>query len=73
MKTQWYKHFFLLLGLLFTSACTTLKPYERVYVKDVEMQMGLDQGKYFQQYIFSIREAAVPAGTGRASGGCGCN
>jgi hypothetical protein len=58
--------------LLFHS-CTPLKPYEMVYVNDPEMQMGADAGKNFQTYIQSIREGATPAGTSKASGGCGCN
>ncbi len=44
-----------------------------VYVNDPEMQMGADAGKNFQTYIQSIREGATPAGTSKASGGCGCN
>jgi hypothetical protein len=50
-----------------------LKPYERIYANDPEMQMGTDAGKNFQYYVFSIREGATPAGTIISSGGCGCN
>ena len=31
------------------SSCTSLKPYERVYVNDPEMQMGTDSGKNFER------------------------
>lgn len=41
--------------------------------KDPEMEMGNDAGKVFQNYVHSIREGGNPAGTTKASGGCGCN
>ena len=61
-----------LILLAFTS-CAGLKPYERQYVNDPEMQMGDDAGKNFSNYVYSIREGATPAGSTEASGGCGCN
>ena len=67
---KWLK----IISLLAFSACTAVKPYERQYINDPEMQMGKDAGKQFNQYVNSIREGAVPAGGGKkASGGCGCN
>ena len=71
MKKQLYKSL-LLIGIL-TQGCSSLKPYERVYVNDPEMQMGSDAAQGFQQYVHSIREGAMPAGTSKSSGGCGCN
>lgn len=73
------KHNSLLLVLLTTlfmvicTACTSLKPYERVYINDPEMQMGTDATGNFKNYVYSIREGAIPAGTSKTSGGCGCN
>ena len=55
------------------SSCTSLKPYERVYVNDPEMQMGTDSGKNFEGYVHSIREGATTSGSSKGSGGCGCN
>lgn len=55
------------------TSCVNLKPYERVYVNDPEMQMESDAGRNFGYYVYSIREGSVPAGAGKASGGCGCN
>jgi len=51
--------------------CTTVKPYQRQFVNDTEMQMEGGQG--FLDYVYSIREGTVPAGTDKSSGGCGCN
>ena len=58
---------------LVLSSCATIKPYEQVYINDPEMKMGNDAGKNFNNYVNSIREGATPAGTTKASGGCGCN
>jgi hypothetical protein len=58
--------------LLFTS-CASVKPYERQFVNDPEMQLNDDAGRNFNSYVHSIREGATPAGTLKASGGCGCN
>ena len=62
--------------ILFTAlltSCVSLKPYEQVYVNDPEMQMGSDAGANYQNYIQSIREGAIPPGSEKSSGGCGCN
>lgn len=54
-------------------SCTTLKPYERVYVNDEEMMMGSNSNKKFLNYTQTIREGAVPAQGQKGNGGCGCN
>lgn len=59
--------------LLLCTSCKSLQPYERIYVNDREMKMDLSGGQAFENYVESIREAALPAGGQKASGGCGCN
>ena len=59
--------------LILIQGCASLKPYERVYVNDPEMQMGSDPGQNLQHYVHTIREGSTPAGTSKGSGGCGCN
>jgi len=54
-------------------ACTTLRPYQRVYVDDAVMQMGASSGEAFEYYVESIREGGISAGSGKSGGGCGCN
>ena len=61
-----------LVGIFFSS-CVALKPYEKIYVNDPEMQMTSDASLQFQGYIFTIREASISSGTSKSSGGCGCN
>lgn len=53
--------------------CKAVKPYQRVYLNDPEMQMGSNSGKKFEEYVESIREGDTPAAGTKSSGGCGCN
>jgi hypothetical protein len=73
MKKCLFKISMVFFTMFCLNACVPLKPYERVYVNDPEMQMGTDAGNNFNSYVQSIREGAIPAGTAKASGGCGCN
>lgn len=63
----------LLSVLVLLSSCAELKPYERQYVDDAEMQVGTDSGQQFLNYVYSIREGATPTENTKGSGGCGCN
>jgi hypothetical protein len=63
----------LVLICLALTACKTVKPHERVYLNDPEMQLGTSSVQGYERYIQSIREGAVPPGTSKSSGGCGCN
>jgi hypothetical protein len=58
---------------LLVSSCTTVRPWERVYLNDPQMQLHHATGKNFSNYVHSIREGSVPAGSTKSSGGCGCN
>jgi hypothetical protein len=55
------------------SACASIKPWERVYLNDPQMQLGNNTGKNFSNYVHSIREGSIPGGSTKSSGGCGCN
>lgn len=70
---RWLRFIFWGMMMAVTVGCVSFKPYERQFINDPEMQMGSDPCKGFQQYVQSIREGATPAGTAKASGGCGCN
>lgn len=62
-----------LLLLLAVQACTTVKPYQRAYLNDRYMQAGKAPVEQFDENVQSYREGASGGGTGKASGGCGCN
>jgi hypothetical protein len=63
---------FLLLSGLGSMSCQTVKPYQRSYLNDSAMKMGLSKGAGVESYAQMIREGASGAG-GKNGGGCGCN
>ena len=70
MKSKTFAFFLL---VLLVSSCVTVKPYERMYLNDSEMEMGSSEGVIFENYVHSIREGATSAGDTKSGGGCGCN
>lgn len=54
-------------------SCTTVKPYQRAYLNDAAMQTGKLPIEKFDENVQTYREGASGGGTGKASGGCGCN
>ena len=68
-----YKLIILIFATVFLANCKTLKPYERIYVNDPQMQLGNSAPKNFDNYVHTIREGAIPTGSSKSSGGCGCN
>ena len=60
----------LILGI---SSCTVVKPYQRVYLNDTEMQIGIHSVQKIEQDAQTIREGATSPGGAKSSGGCGCN
>ena len=63
---------FLLLSGIFAMSCQTVKSYQRSYLNDSTMKMGLSKGAGVESYAQMIREGASGAG-GKNGGGCGCN
>ena len=71
---QYLKMLMLMMSLVLAfSSCTALKSYERIYVNDPDMQMGMTEGAGFEKYVQSIREGASDATGSKGNGGCGCN
>jgi Domain of unknown function (DUF4266) len=72
-----YKKFSILLVILFItllfSSCQSVKPYQRVYLNDHFMQLGTRPVKSFGEKALVYREGSAGGGTGKNSGGCGCN
>jgi hypothetical protein len=67
------KGIFFLALLINLSACQTVKPYQRAYLNDHEMQLGPRASQKHDINALSYREGASGGGTGKTSGGCGCN
>ncbi|BDS12516.1 DUF4266 domain-containing protein [Aureispira anguillae] len=59
--------------LLMTGACTVVKPYQRAYLEDRDMQFKQNLPEKFEQNVHAYREGAAGGGMGKSSGSCGCN
>lgn len=72
---KWLKGilFFSCAAILFSSCTASLQPYERVFVDDEEMKMGLSACQKFELYVHTIREGGIAPLGQKGSGGCGCN
>lgn len=55
------------------SGCTTVKPYQRTYLNDSEMDLSNKSLESFESNFQSYREGAVGGNDGSIGGGCGCN
>lgn len=62
-----------ILILLFLTGCTAVKPYQRMYLNDQNMQLGKSNLEKFDENVHTYREGSSGGGTGQGSGGCGCN
>ena len=58
---------------IIAAGCRAVKPYQRVYLNDDNMQAGKQPVKTFTEHVHAYREGASGGGTGKSSGGCGCN
>lgn len=63
----------LMLIIIFSFSCETVKPYQKAYLNAYEMQEGPSAGGRFEVYAESIREGASGQPGGKGTGGCGCN
>ena len=71
------KRLFYILSLLFciTSfyACVSVKPYQKMYLNDEDMDLGIRKIESEEASFESYREGASGANGGKVGGGCGCN
>jgi hypothetical protein len=63
----------LLFAILALSSCQSVKPYQHVYLNDYFMKMGIRPIDTFAEKVQAYREGSAGGGTGKDSGGCGCN
>ena len=62
----------LLICFLLTS-CVSVKPYQKMYVNDGEMEVAPKKIEKTEISFQSYREGASGANGGKSGGGCGCN
>lgn len=63
----------LLATALVLSACSTVKPWQKVYLNDAEMELSAKKIEMFETNYETYREGASGANGGKVGGGCGCN
>jgi hypothetical protein len=68
-----HKCFLLFLLVAAVAACQPVRPYQRVYLNDHEMQHGQHGAQSFEESVQTYREGATGGGGSKTSGGCGCN
>ena len=56
-----------------TSACVSVKEYQKMYLNDPDMQTAMKKNESFEASFESYREGPSGASGGKSGGGCGCN
>ena len=59
--------------MLLIGGCTSVKPYQKMYLNDKDMVLSLQKLEKFEVNFESYREGAAGANGGKVGGGCGCN
>jgi len=60
------------LTIIFTS-CVSVKPYQKMYLNDKDMELTQRKLEKYESGFQSYREGASGAESGKIGGGCGCN
>ena len=67
------KYIVLVLILVCGTSCVAVREYDKVYLNDLEMQLGAKGMERFETNFQVYREASAGANGGKTGGGCGCN
>ena len=62
----------LLLGSALNS-CVSVKPYQKMYLNDADMELSTRKAEKYEQNFLLYREGSSGANGGKSGGGCGCN
>jgi hypothetical protein len=73
MKSKIKIALFLLLIIGSLSSCVSVQEYQKIYLNDEDMILGLRRIESFEINFESYREGALGANGGKVGGGCGCN
>ena len=67
-------YYILLAGIaILFAGCAEVKPYQRVYLNDEEMQLVDKKIQSYGSSIDTYREGSSGGNGGKTGGGCGCN
>ncbi|MCX6314980.1 MAG: DUF4266 domain-containing protein [Sphingobacteriales bacterium] len=61
------------LAISFFASCTAVKPYQKQYINDAEMELHARKVEKTETSFQLYREGASGANGGKTGGGCGCN
>jgi len=64
--------FLIPLGFILNS-CATVKPYQKMYLNDADMELSTRKAEKYEQNFLLYREGSSGANGGKSGGGCGCN
>lgn len=62
----------LVISVIMISGCTSVKPYQKMYLNDPDMQLKSRDIEAYEISCESYREGSTGAHGGKAGGGCGC-
>lgn len=71
-----YKRLFLFILISTTwllPSCVSVKPFQKQYLNDADMQLAARKSEKFELNFQLYREGASGANGGKSGGGCGCN
>ena len=63
----------LLLITIIFSSCVSVRPYQKAFLNDEDMDLGIRSIESYESEFESYREGASGANGGKVGGGCGCN
>ena len=63
----------LLLITIIFSSCVSVRPYQKAFLNDEDMDLGIRSMESYESEFDSYREGASGANGGKVGGGCGCN
>ncbi|MEZ4774176.1 MAG: DUF4266 domain-containing protein [Bacteroidia bacterium] len=55
------------------SGCVSVKPYQKMYLNDQDMELSARKLEFYETNFESYREGSAGANGGKVGGGCGCN
>lgn len=64
---------FLCITIVSLSSCVSVKPYQKMYLNDLEMELSPKKIEMAETNYETYREGASGANGGKVGGGCGCN
>ena len=63
----------LLVSSMIMISCATVKPYQKMYLNQEDMELTNSKLEVFEINFQTYREGAAGAVGGKVGGGCGCN